>query len=332
MYKLIKKIKCRLWSEIVSIVRRSSFYPKIYSSFWYYRFSSSKNATATINYYAAQPNPGAGIGHQIANWIAGYWFAKQFNLQFAHIPFSTTKWENFLGFGENETTVASLLAQGYSKVKLPLFDEDNQNEVALQQKIIASYANQKVVFVAEQDQFYRDQFGVMEDIKQKFHNTPARKDDKLIFDTAFFNIAIHVRRGDIVIGQENQNPNLLMRFQGNGYFEKVLRTVVETAPTEKPIAIYLFSQGEVKDFSEFAAFENLHFCLDMNAQDSFLHIVNADLLISSKSSFSYKSALLSNGIKICPKDFWHGYPDSEDWILADEKGNFQTSLFNNHYA
>ena len=60
----------------------------------------------------------------------------------------------------------------------------------------------------------------------------------------------------------------------------------------------------------------------MNAQDSFLHLVYADLLITSKSSFSYKPALLNNGIKICPKNFWHGYPKSEKWILCENDGSF----------
>jgi hypothetical protein len=63
----------------------------------------------------------------------------------------------------------------------------------------------------------------------------------------------------------------------------------------------------------------------MSANESFLHMVHADCLITSKSSFSYKPALLSNGIKICPKKFWHGYPNSSDWILVDENGNFSQS-------
>lgn len=320
---LIEKIRRRLRAETVSFFRKTSFYPKIYKSYWHYRFTNKDNVANELNYYSAIPNPGAGIGHQMANWIAGYWFAQQFQLQFANIPFSNSKWESFCGFGEGEVTVTDLLKQGYKKVNLPLFDEFNSTEVALQQKIIASYSHKKVVFVAEQDQYYSDQFGVMEDIKKKFHTAAARIKDQLIFDTESFNIAIHIRRGDIVIGQENQNPNLLLRWQGNDYFEKVLRKTIDAIKTEKPIVVYLFSQGEKKDFSEFEVFENLHFCLDMNAQDSFLHMVYADLLITSKSSFSYKPALLNKGIKICPKDFWHGYPDAEDWILADENGNFE---------
>jgi hypothetical protein len=326
---LIKKIKRRLRLELVAFFRKTVLYPKIYKSFWYYRFSSKRTKIAQHhNYYTATPNIGAGIGHQMANWIAGYWFAKQFELQFAHIPFSSIKWESFLGFGEGEIAVAELIKKGYKVVRLPLFDEFNEVEVTLNKNIMTSYSNQKVVFVAEQDQGYQDQFGVIEGIKQKFHTAPARIKDQLIFDTKSFNIAIHVRRGDIVVGQENQNPNLLLRWQGNEYFEKVLHKVIDNVNTNKPVVIYLFSQGEKKDFPEFEQFHNLHFCLDMNAQNSFLHMVNADLLITSKSSFSYKPALLSTGIKVCPKDFWHCYPDSDDFILADDYGNFDYNKLN----
>ena len=116
------------------------------------------------------------------------------------------------------------------------------------------------------------------------------------------------------------NPNLVMRFLSNDYFEKVLKQVIENIQTTKPVHIYFFSQGKPEDYPEFAAYPNLHWCLDMNAQDSFLHFVYADLLITSKSSFSYKPALLNNGIKVCPRNFWHGYPPTNDWILCENDG------------
>jgi len=279
-----------------------------------------------VNYFTAVPNRGAGIGHQLSNWNAGYWFAKQFGLRFAHTPFAHDRWEHFLGFGEEEVTVNELVKRhGYKKVLLPLFDEFNAEEVAVIKKIISSYSSRKVVFEAEQDQFYRDQVGVMEDIKRKFRQAKSRKSDRLIYNKDFYNIAIHVRRGDVVSKQETDNPNLLLRWQDAGYFEKVLSAVVDNLKTVKPVAIYLFSQGERKDFSDFEKFNNIHFCLDMCAEDSFLHLVNADLLITSKSSFSYKPALLSNGIKICPRNFWHGYPETKDWILAENDGTFDES-------
>lgn len=317
--EIAAKIKRRIWREIVEIARNSSHYPKIYKSYWHSLFYNSIENNGS-NFYTAIPNPGAGIGHQLANWIAGYWFSKQFGLHFAHTSFSNMAWERFLGFGKDETSVKELLRNGYKKVRLPIFNEYDSEEVDLNKKIIDSYQHQKVVFVAEQDQFYHDQYGVMDDLKNKFYGSVARKDDDLIYTKEQFNIAIHVRRGDIVVGQINQNPNLTMRWQDNRYFEQVLEKVLENLQTTKPIAIYLFSQGERTDFPEFERFNNIHYCLDLSVQDSFLHLVYADLIITSKSSFSYKPALLSNGIKVCPRNFWHGYPESNDWILVENDG------------
>jgi len=323
MNQLLRKVIKRVKNITISFAREKKWYPALYKSYWHHKAQRPKEVVKTENYFSAVPNYDAGIGHQLANWIAGYWFAKQLNLKFAHIPFSSKKWDYFLGFGEDEISVKKLISeQDYIRVKLPLFDESKPDELKLINEIISSYKDKKVVFIAEQDQSYKDQYGVITDIKYKFNNAKARQTETLLYSDKYFNIAIHVRRGDIVIGKENHNPNLTMRWQNNNYFENVLRRVVDNLKSDKPIAIYFFSQGTVSDFSEFKKFSNLHFCLDMNAQNSFLHMSRADLLITSKSSFSYKPALLNDGIKICPRDFWHSYPNSENFILADEDGVF----------
>lgn len=314
------KIKCKLWYELVNYLRNTRFYPFIYRSYWHYLLYNKQVADNNTCYYAARPNPGAGIGHQMANWIAGLWYSRQFGLKFAHIPFSTPQWEKFLGFGVDEEPVKELKKKGYKIRKLPLFNEKRPKEIALNKNIIQSYAGKKVVFIAEQDQFYKAQYEVMNDLKHKFYTAQARKDDHLIYSKDNFNIAIHVRRGDIMA--DPSNPNLAMRYLSNDYFEKVLRQVVDNIHISKPIHIYFFSQGTPNDYPEFSTFANLHWCLEMNAQDSFLHFVYADLLITSKSSFSYKPALLNNGIKVCPRIFWHEYPHTQDWVLCENDGTF----------
>jgi hypothetical protein len=315
----IPKIKHRLWLECVNLTKNTSIYPLIYKSYWHMLLSPKMGVVAKDNFYfSSTPNPGAGIGHQMANWISGYWWAKQFKIKFAHIPFSSPQWELFLGFGEDEVSVNELAKKGYRKVKLPLFDEFNQNDLNRTRRIIQSYSGSKVVFICEQDQSYVDQFGVMTDIQRKFYNASSRKADQLVYSKDCYNIAIHVRRGDITIGQKNKNSNLLLRWQSNEYFIQVLSNVIKRVTPEKEIRIYLFSQGKECDFQEFKSFSNMNLCLEMSAIDSFLHMLHADLLITSKSSFSYKPALLNRGIKVCPKKFWHGYPESEDWIIVDD--------------
>jgi hypothetical protein len=321
------KAKNKLWNDSVAFTRNKKIYPYLYRSYWYYLFNKNGLTQSNSSFYTARPNPGAGIGHQLANWIAGYWFAKQFGLTFAHIPFSTQKWDDFLGFSQDEISVSELLDKGYKKVRLPLFDEENETEVDLQKNIIASYLNQKVVFVAEQDQSYKDQFGVINHIRYKFNSAPARVNDRLVYDNSNFNIAVHVRRTVIIDNKvilENETARA-MRWLSNDYYEKVLKQVIQNLSIAKPISIYIFSTGKAEEFTEFSKYGDVHFCSDMDEYASFLHLIRADLLIASKSSFSYKPALLNDAIKLCPRNFWHSYPASKDFILVENDGSFDVS-------
>lgn len=313
------KLSFKIRGAFVRKTRHSFAYPWIYRSYWHYLLHK-RQIGQYVSYYSARPNPGAGIGHQIANWIAGYWFAQYFGLKYTHYPFAKHEWEDFLGWGEDEVHINTLKKQGYKIRRLPLFDEFNEKEVALQRAIISSYSTKKVIFLAEQDQFYRDQYGIIEEIRRKFYNAPSRDSQNLLYSNHNLNIAIHVRRGDIL--EDATNPNLTMRYLANDYYERILSTIIDKYKNvqKKDIHIWFFSQGKEEDYPEFNKFLNLHWCLDMSPQDCFLHMVYADILITSKSSFSYKPALLNKGIKVCPKDFWHGYPSTPDWILVDNSG------------
>lgn len=324
--KLFKKIRGATWGKVRHGIRKSPHYPKTFLSYWHYRFhKTSPDAEERRAYLTGIPNPGAGIGHQMANWIAGYWWARKFGLRFAHTPFSSPAWDEFLGFGAEETAVGELRSkQGYKVVLLPPFREKNRHDLELIEAIIRSYHGKKVVLQLANNQSYAEQMGVIDDIQKKFHHAPSRREDRLIYQADRFNIAVHVRRGDIVAGQQSGIQNHQLRWQDNDYFKNALENVLKALRTDKPVSIYLFSQGTPEDFKEFEGFDNLRLCLDMGAQDSFLHMVFADLLITSKSSFSYKPALLSKGIRVCPKDFWHGYPDDPKWILADADGSIGT--------
>ena len=323
--EFVYKVQRKIYGYYFRIIQNDDYnkYCRYYKS---YRHSlSHETRKRNINYFSARPNPGAGIGHQIANWVAGYYYAKMFDLKFAHIPFSRyhapfipDNWDLFLGFGLGEENYFQLIKNGYKKVLLPIFDGKQKLQKDLINDIIKSYQDEKVIFLCEQDEFLKDQYLVADILKEKFYNAPARSSDKTIYDNNNFNIAVHVRRGDIMIDPDN--PGLAMRYLSNDYYYNVLKQVISLLNVNKPINIYFFSQGTSDDYPEFAKFDNLHWCLDMNAQQSFLHFVYADLLITSKSSFSYKPALINNGIKVCPRNFWHGYPDSKEWILCENDG------------
>lgn len=325
------KAKDKLWHELVKRSHKTIFYTYIYRSYWHYLLLSKKEYTPTPEmYFAARPNPGAGIGHQMANWIAGYWWSKQLGLKFAHMSFSTQKWDDFLGFGQDEISVKQLQKQGYKLRRLPHFSENDKASIDFVKRIMASYQGRKIIFWPPQDHGYKDQYGVMEDIQRKFRNAPARKKDNIQYNKDKFNIAIHVRR-TVVIGNkviEETEEVKALRWLSNDYYEKVLRQVLENIKVNKPIAIWIFSTGKPEEFSEFSQYGEVHFCSNMDEYQSFAHLIFADLLITSKSSFSYKPALMNKGVKVCPKNFWHGYPNTKDWILCENDGTFDVQALN----
>jgi hypothetical protein len=321
-----EKLTKRLRNEFAKIVYNTYFQFKAYPSYWHYQLNKKKIVNSEEHYLTQKPDYGAGIGHQLANWNSGFYFAGLFGLNFAHTPFSAPKWESLLGFGEGEVLAQDLMdSSEFKKVRLPRFDSNNAQQIQLISNIIKSYSSEKVLFLFEMNQGYANQFETAPLLSKKFFEAEARTNDKFIFNKNVFNIAIHIRQRMKI---EN---DVTWKYRGldNSYFAQVLKSTLRTLDSSKKIEIYIFSQGLESDFPEFSEIANIHFCLDMNPYDSFLHMVNADLLISSKSSFSYKPALISKNIKICPKTFWHFYPDTSDYIKADNQGAFDLDGLNN---
>lgn len=318
---MLKNYCRRKWELIIRLSNNKRWHKFIFPSFWHCLFHKLRETDSHINYLTDNPNAGAGIGDQMSTWHAGYYWSQYFGLNFAHSPFAQASWERFLGYGIGEKSISMLKNEGYRIVRIPKFDEFSSSEIELTKKIIKSYSDQKVVFFPGLNLPYHNQIDVIPVIRRKFYASPSRHSDLTPFDKEHFNIAVHVRRGDITIGQTNGDPNLLMRWLDNEYFEKVLDYILPQIITEKKIHIYIFSQGEYDAFKSFERFPNTHLYLDLNPESTFLSFVYADILITSKSSFSYKPALLNiKGKKVCPRNFWHSYPDDNNWILVDDSG------------
>jgi hypothetical protein len=259
----------------------------------------------------------------LANWNAGLYFADRFGARFAHCPFSSPRWEDFLGLGLGEPKAADLLLAGYRRARLPRFDSSNDAQVALVHDIVRSYAGTKTLLELELNQGYVAQYETWPILRQKFFAAPARANDSLLYQPGDFNVNVHIRR------RMKVEPDHVWTARGleNSYYATVLRAALERLPSGLRPRVYLFSQGSREEFPEFEAFEGLVWCLDINPYDSFAHLARADLLIASKSSFSYKPALMSKGIKICPASFWHGYPKDNGFVLADDQGRFDDDAF-----
>ena len=309
--------------------RKKHAQPDYFKKYRSYRHKAKNPNGDMSNLYLTETvSYGAGIGHQMANWIAGYWFARYFGIGYAYspftssaIPFRPNRWDWVLGFGEGEVSARRLLRDGYKKVQLPYFDENDPEHIEIIRNIIQSYADEKVVFFTEANQFYHDQYGVMDDLSAKFFAASSRTRDRLIYHPEYYNVAVHIRRTVVIdskVIEENEEQKA-KRWTGNAYYEELLKEISKM-DVGKPIRIHVFSTGKPEEFESFKQYGDVRICSDLDEYQSFVHLVYADLLITSKSSFSYKPALMSKGIKICPDGFWHGYPDRSDWFVVSEDG------------
>jgi hypothetical protein len=136
----------------------------------------------------------------------------------------------------------------------------------------------------------------------------------LSFNPNELNIAIHIRRGDLLPGR--QFSDLSSRMLPDAWYLKILDVVAQN--TLRKIAIHVFSEGKNGQyhsesgapFSWMAHLQDTPYkvyeLIDSDFMGTFHHLLNADVLIGSKSGMSHLSGILGKHIKIMPK-MWHSY-------------------------
>jgi hypothetical protein len=160
--------------------------------------------------------------------------------------------------------------------------------------------------------------------RKNFPLAISYKPDKL-------NIAIHIRRGDLLPGR--QFSDLSSRMLPDEWYLQVLdATLINLS---KPVAIYIFSEGkDGQYYSENGApfswgehFKQLpyevHEYIDSDFLSTFHHLLNADILIGSKSGMSHLAGMLSKHIKLMPR-MWHSFRGSEK--ILELAGSLENSL------
>lgn len=316
------KAKAKIHGKFIVGSKNKPFYKLLYTSYWHSQLVGKEKSSETVQYMAARPNPGAGIGHQIANWLSGYKMAQYYSLQYSTYPFSDlsnplspNQWDSFLGLNLGEISAKDLVKKGYKRILLPKINFDSKEERNLLREIIRSYRGRHVVFLLEMDQFAGSELESLEFMREKYWNAPARKADVLKYNPEHFNVAVHIRRGDIVQNGSTKNDNLTMRWLDISYYHNVLKKYLSQYSNGRIVELYIFSQTTKSELKGFESFGIVNYCNDMGAMDSFLHMVNADMLIMSKSGMSYQAAKLNKrGIIIYPEGFWREPIESAQWI------------------
>ena len=107
--------------------------------------------------------------------------------------------------------------------------------------------------------------------------------------------AVHIRRGDVA----KPGSEVTRRLTSMDANARAIEIIQATWPG---IEVRVFSQGPPEDFSRLPG--GCKFYLDVDVFETLRQLLNADVLVTAKSSFSYVAALLSRGTVIY-EPFWH---------------------------
>jgi hypothetical protein len=128
------------------------------------------------------------------------------------------------------------------------------------------------------------------------------------FNTAFYNVAVHVRR-------HNQHDDRVAGTNtSDNYYVNIIRFIRRRYNQTKPLKFHIYSQGSPSDFSIYAADDTEFHMNDTDVLETFSGLVFADSIITSGSSLSYTAALLNKGV-IFYKRFWH--KPANHWVIGD---------------
>lgn len=115
------------------------------------------------------------------------------------------------------------------------------------------------------------------------------------FKQDVMNVAVHIRRGDV---NEKQHPD---RYLSTQYF----KTIIDKLLVQYPDAsVCIFTELTAENNVEFNIFDNIKIISAGDVLTTFEHLVKADILITSKSSFSYVAALYNENT-VLYTNFWH---------------------------
>ena len=143
----------------------------------------------------------------------------------------------------------------------------------------------------------------------------------LSYQPEYFNIAVHIRRGDLLPGR--QFSDLATRMLPDSWYLAILDLIVRT--THRPLAIHIFSEGkhgvyqsekgEPFSWTQYFAHRGHSVTehIDTPFLETFHHLLYADLFIGSKSGMSHLAGMLGSAVKLVPK-LWHSYRGAQQLL------------------
>ncbi len=124
-------------------------------------------------------------------------------------------------------------------------------------------------------------------------------------------VALHMRRGDVTV---QNNSNMFTSTQKAMHTVNAVKSVLDSQ--QIPHTIRVYSQGNIEEFAELTSL-GVEFFLDADPIWTLQELIEADVLIMAKSSFSSYAGIISSGIKIYEPADWSELAASVEFILND---------------
>ena len=250
--------------------------------------------------YITITDRGDGFGAQLQHILFGLLYAEAHGLTYIHKPISAMehnysgdlgfidKIEDFLGLRDNYLSVGQV--DRYDVVTFwPLYNfvSANFSRLFSESKALLSY---KEVFWKNKRGFY-DKAASSSSL-----HSPTKK-----------YIAVHIRRPNICDNRIDgaDTPD-------SYYLERIAKLREEYGGSAE---FHIYSQGPTEMFQEFCH-KDIVLHLDLELCATFLGLVSADILVTSRSALSYSAAMLTDGIV-----YFIGLgplnPCSDRWILCE---------------
>ena len=238
---------------------------------------------------------GDGTGSQIQRRASVWAYCKLNNVQYAHTPFFQLE-HNYDKDGSFEEKWENFFNLGYQELQL---SDVNESELNYEENMHYFFNEENTVDLYDK---VRDEF------RKKYFMTEK---PNLVYDENFINVAVHVRRGDIV----GRKHRMRKRGTSDEYFISLMEKLNQE-DTKKPYKFYVFSQNKTakrgfrmkKKGDIFEKYRNLDLNVELMIDGcpffDFHHLLMSDVLITSKSSFPYIAGLFSKN-RVIYSDFWH---------------------------
>lgn len=244
-----------------------------------------------------------GFGAQYQAHIAGIALAKHLNMRYINTPYDSLG-HNINGKIMDEFTNLKLKydsiqnngIQNNRIININNLDEiDNYKINDTNDNIIISMRNCHLPYLDSNVDLYDN---IIDDIRECYFSTPKQS---YIIENKI-NVAVHIRGGDIITNDKYRHRCI--------NDDKYLKLINELRNKYDNIVFHIFSEStnnnlfaHIRDFTKYKA-DDIILHMDSDIKMSFHSMVMADILIMSKSSFSYTAGLLNKGI-VYYFPFWH---------------------------